>query len=99
MRITASTRPRGLKKGLTTKKFYRDFLGYKKDEHPDIRDTVGKLELSATCGNDTLLFASLFRLFGRYDLGQEAKLVIYDKDGEMLIQYERNLKAEPEVAA
>lgn len=94
MRISASTRPRGLKKGLTTKKFYHEYLGYKKDEHPDIRDTVGKLELSATCGSDTLLFASLFRLFGRYDLGKEAKLVIYDKDGEMLVQYERNLEPE-----
>jgi len=89
MRISASIRPRGLKKGVSTEKFYREGLHYKGEHGPDIRDVVGHLELDAYSGQETLLFAAFYRLFGGYNIGDETRLVIYDKGGKELFSYER----------
>lgn len=92
MLIRVSTRPSGIKKGVSTEKFYREGFGYKAENGPDIRDVVGKLELNARCGNDTLMLAALYRLFASYDLGDEHRMVLYDKDGKELMTYERSTK-------
>jgi hypothetical protein len=58
MHIKASVRPPGLKRGTTTKAFYKG-IGYKDPHGPDIRDVVGTLTLGVTRRDELSFLASL----------------------------------------
>lgn len=73
MFISASTRPRGLKRGVSTAKFYRD-AGYTGRIPPDVRDIVGTLVLSPRSSEDFELVRDLY-LFFRADEA-EMRIVI-----------------------
>lgn len=62
MRIRASIRPQGLRKGLTTKAFYKGIC-YKNPFGPDVRDVVGTLIMSATRNSDLAFLAAVHQFF------------------------------------
>lgn len=58
MQIIANVRPKGLKRGISTKRFYK-LLGFKDESGPDVRDVVGALTLSARQPSEFIFLAEL----------------------------------------
>lgn len=95
MRVEASTRPKGMKKGLRTEAFYKA-IGYESECGPDVRDVVGTLTLSVTRANEIFVLAELFNFY-RTD-AQEKKLTI-TIDGKETCVVERKPEPEQQSAA
>jgi hypothetical protein len=87
MRITASVRPQGLKRGVRTESFYRH-IGLK--DSPDVRDVVGTLTLSATKG-DELQFLAALNKFWR---GEGKCSVVIAINGEEYARMDRGADAD-----
>ncbi len=85
MHITRKLRPSGLKRGLSTKTFYRN-VGVK-DENHDIRDVVGTLILSATRPTELSFLADLGAFFCS---DKKMALVITDADGKEVASMRRD---------
>jgi len=81
MRIRASVRPGGLRRGVTTKKWYQA-LGLKDMHCIDLRDVVGKLELNATGKEDTKVLTMLHKCLAGFPNPEGYVLKIFDKSGE-----------------
>lgn len=62
MRIRANVRPEGLKRGTSTKAFYKA-IGYKDEHGPDVRDVVGTLTLTITKRDELSFLASMRKFF------------------------------------
>ena len=62
MRVAANVRPRGLRKGVSTKSFYKG-IGYKDPHGPDVRDVVGTLTLSVTQRPELAFLAAMREFF------------------------------------
>ena len=87
----ASVKPKGLKKGVTEKKWCQA-LGFK--DVVGLSQTVGQLDFSATGRDDAVFLCLLFDIF--VDGGQ---VKLFDKDGKPTGTYTREPKESVEEAS
>lgn len=91
MLISASVRPRGLKRGVTDKKL-GELLGFK--EAVGLNDVCGKLELSADKPSEFFFLKYLYEAVG--DRGNKAVKVTVEIDGKEVAKYWKDAEpAEP----
>lgn len=84
MRIGANVRPQGLKRGVSTKAFYKQ-IGYKDQHGPDVRDVVGTLTLSVTQRDELAFLAAVREFF----CSEGAGSLVITLDGKELASMKR----------
>jgi hypothetical protein len=79
--IVANVRPRGLKRGRGAEKKLAAVLGF---EDLSLRNTVGRLELSASRPEDFFLLAALFKVLHPW-MGSGGKITIEPRDSKPMV--------------
>ncbi len=91
-------RPIGVKKGVSTKSFYKA-IGYKKPDELDVRDVIGTLTLSATIPSDTTFLAALSQCLGIYNPDKLYLEIRKEKNNEIVYQtFPQPEEEEPSIA-